>query len=103
MAETMHEALNRMRAELKAETARANAAQMRAYDAYLQAILSGLCVRYEFATGPGTLLDHADRLAVAALRTRRRYYEGLSPNVPPEPGDKRSDGQPLPSANGAKK
>ncbi len=86
--ETAYQALARVRSELAAETARANAAEMRAYDAYLQAILSGLCVRYELDTAPGKFLEHADRLAIAAMRTRRRYYEGLSPNVPPTPSKK---------------
>ncbi len=86
--ETAYQALTRVRSELAAETARANAAEMKAYDAYLQAALNGLCVNYRFGTPAAEVLEQAERLTLAALRTRRRYYEGLSPNVPPQPSKK---------------
>ena len=86
--ETAYQALTRLRSELAAETARANAAEMKAYDAYLQSVLAGLCVNHRFDTPAQQLMDVAERLTLAALRARRRYYDGLSPNVPPVPSKK---------------
>jgi|HubBroStandDraft_2_1064218.scaffolds.fasta_scaffold2000152_1 hypothetical protein len=80
---TVYEELNETRKLLAAAEARAKAAEQLLYDRYMVAILGGLTVRYEFATGPATLLEHAERLTLTALKVRRRWLSGESPNVAP--------------------
>ncbi len=80
--ETAYQALARVRSELAAETARANAAAMKAYDAYLIAAMGMVGLRgFDSAR---EAMEEAERVALHGLRLRRRYYEGLSPNVPPQ-------------------
>ncbi len=86
MQETAYEALARVRSELTAMNARAQAAEMRAYDAYLLAAMHMVGLRgYDSAR---EAMEEAERVALQGLRLRRRYYEGLSPNVPPVPSKK---------------
>jgi hypothetical protein len=103
-----YEEVEKLRQQCKAMEARAKAAELKTYDAYMQAILNGLCTRAvpprraaltpvellpgEDAYGKAQpresavdILDEAERLTIRALRARKRYYAGLSPNEPPKP------------------
>lgn len=88
--ETLYQSLTRLRSELAAETARANAAEMRAYDAYMVAAMHMVGLRG--FDNVREAMEEAERVAMVGLRMRRRYYEGLSPNVPPVPSKKSQNG-----------
>jgi hypothetical protein len=88
MAENAYEMVADLRKKLAAAEKRLKEAEQLLYDRYMVAVLQGLAVRYEFATGPATLLEHAERLTLAALKVRRRWLAGESPNVPPKAAPK---------------
>jgi hypothetical protein len=85
------EELAECRKQLAEAEKRAKAAEQLLYDRYMVAVLQGLAVRYEFATGPATLMEHAERLTLAALKVRKRWLAGESPNVQPVPAPKTAE------------
>lgn len=114
--ETAYQALNRVRSELAAETARANAAEAKlsirpspadvaVWDGYMRAVLVGLCNSDWTAR---EIVDRAETITAAAIRARQAFQAGASRHqlqpvngkkkaaIPPDPRDGTGKLQPLP-------